>query len=268
MKQTSNAQLSFGPSLARPASQPLRQGSPEPRVLAMRDSEVAPPVDRALHDGNDALLLLRELCGYLAFKFRRLCFEHQWCVAVRPRIIGPDAFNLRDFYVLTPSRDRFYADPFVTEREGRSYLFFEELIFAKRKGVISCIEFDERGFLGSPSVVLEAKHHLSYPFLFEWERHTYMLPESHNSGRIELYRAVEFPIRWEYAGSLMDNVRAVDATIFQHQGRFWMFFGGAKKDGNTDCELFLYHANTPMGPWIAHPRNPVVSDISRARPAG
>jgi hypothetical protein len=33
-------------------------------------------------------------------------------------------------------------------------------------------------------------------------------------------------------------------------------------------ELFLFHAEAPTGPWLPHPRNPIVSDPRRARPAG
>ena len=39
--------------------------------------------------------------------------------------------------------------------------------------------------------------------------------------------------------------------------------GGARGD-----ELNLYHADTPLGPWTPHKRNPVVSDVRHARPAG
>jgi hypothetical protein len=222
----------------------------------------------ASHDGIIPESFIRAIGRRLALGFRRLCFDEQWCVAVRPRISGPGAFDLKDFYVLKPPRDRFYADPFVTERGKRNYLFFEELVFAERKGVISCIQFDEQGFLGSPVVVLEAQHHLSYPFLFDWEGQTYMLPESRDSGRIELFRAVEFPFRWESVGSLLDNVWAVDATIFQHDGRFWMFAGGITENGKINSELFLYYADSPLGPWLPHAGNPVVADASRARPAG
>jgi hypothetical protein len=38
--------------------------------------------------------------------------------------------------------------------------------------------------------------------------------------------------------------------------------------GNAADELYLYHAPTPLGPWTAHARNPVVSDVRYARPAG
>jgi hypothetical protein len=33
-------------------------------------------------------------------------------------------------------------------------------------------------------------------------------------------------------------------------------------------ELHLYYAESPLGPWKAHARNPVVSDVRSARPAG
>jgi hypothetical protein len=95
-----------------------------------------------------------------------------------------------------------------------------------------------------------------------------MLPESHDSGCIKLFRAVDFPYRWEFAGNLMEDIWAVDATIFEHEGRFWMFTGGKEKNGKINSELFLYHADSPLGPWLPHAANPVVADASRARPAG
>lgn len=240
------------------------------RILAVVPSapQAAVAGDRASRDGNASVSFLRALGHRFALSFRRHCFEEQWHVAVRPRITGPGALNLNGFHVLNTPHDRFYADPFVAERGGRSYLFFEEFVFAKRKGVISFIEFDEQGFKGKPSVVLEMEHHLSYPFLFEWEGQTYMLPESRDSGRIELFRAVDFPSRWEFAGCLLKDVWAVDATIFEHEGHFWMFAGGVKKNGKINSELFLYYADSPLGPWLPHPSNPVIADASRARPAG
>ncbi len=47
-----------------------------------------------------------------------------------------------------------------------------------------------------------------------------------------------------------------------------MFASGVKKNGKINSELFLYYADSPLGPWIPHAGNPVVSDSSRARPAG
>jgi hypothetical protein len=217
-------------------------------------------------DNSHPLCLSRE--DTFAGRLRRFWYEEQWFVAVRPKLSGADEFDLKDLLLLKPPKDRFYADPFVVEHGTRNYLFVEEFEFTKRKGVIACVEFDEQGFRGAPVVVLEAEHHLSYPFIFDCQGQTYMLPESRDSGSIGLYRATEFPFRWEYAGSLMDDVWAVDSTIFEAEGRFWMFAGGVKKDGNVNSELFLYYADSPLGPWHPHPMNPVVADAARARPAG
>ncbi len=249
----------------RPTSRASSQSSSTLHVVASREPEVALAADYVSYNSVSRLCALGR---QFALRFRRLCFDEQWMVAVRRRMSGPGALDLKNFYLLKPPRDRFYADPFVAERDGRSYLFFEELIFSKRKGLISCIEFNEQGFIGAPSMVLEAEHHLSYPFLFEWDGQTYMLPESRDSGSIKLFRAVDFPLCWEFAGCLLEDVWAVDATIFEHEGRFWMFAGGVKKNGKINSELFLYYADSPLGPWLPHACNPVISDASRARPAG
>ncbi|PSH03955.1 MAG: hypothetical protein CXZ00_09050 [Acidobacteria bacterium] len=203
-----------------------------------------------------------------AERIQRYWNEEQWFVAVRLRKDNEYEFDPSRMILLRPPGDRFFADPFVVERENRNYLFVEEFVFSAYKGVISVVEFDEQGFRGSPVVVLEAEHHLSYPFIFEWEGQTYMLPEARDSGNVSLFRAVEFPNRWEFAGNLLENVWAVDSTIFEHEGKFWMFAGGVIRNGRINGELFLYYADSPLGPWHPHPKNPVVADTSRARPAG
>src|SRR5208282_2105829 len=219
-------QLNPQPSIQRPSK------AIEASLSQLRAPTVAGPTDIASHTANDFVSKIRRLRHRLPRGLRWLYFEEQWRIGVRPSISGLDVsrvFDLKDFLVLTPPRDRFYADPFLVEHGRRNYLFFEELIFARNKGVISCIEFDDQGFRGTPHVVLEAEHHLSYPFVFDWEGQTYMLPESRDSGRIRLFRAVEFPLRWEFSRNLLDDVWAVDPTIFQHGGKFWMFAGGVKK---------------------------------------
>ena len=46
-------------------------------------------------------------------------------------------------------------------------------------------------------------------------------------------------------------------------------FVSLRLDGFGDSdELFLFHARGPLGPWTAHPQNPIKSDVRSARPAG
>src|ERR1035441_2403170 len=101
MKQLSDLRLSSGEILQdRPASQ---QSTPDSAQLRV----VVSPADPVLHGGSGSLSSIRSFVRHVALWFRSVCFEDQWCVAVRPRIGGPEAFNLKDFYTLKPSPDRF-----------------------------------------------------------------------------------------------------------------------------------------------------------------
>jgi hypothetical protein len=111
---------------------------------------------------------------------------------------------------------------------------------------------------------------MSYPFLFEWDGDDYMIPETSSKKTVELYRALEFPMRWEFQKNLMEDVAAVDATLFPYGGRWWLFTNIRENDGGSKSEeLFLFSAESPLSDrWVPHPENPVVSDVTRSRPAG
>ncbi len=183
---------------------------------------------------------------------------------------APRILDFADYHPLLPPADRFWADPFPVVREGRYCVFFEEALFAQSKGHIAVIELDEDGPVGVARTVIEQPYHMSYPFLLEWEGQLYMIPETAAANRIEVYRCIAFPDRWEKVGHLMENIRAYDATLTLYQGRWWMFVNVCEHDGVSSWEhLHLYYADHPLSTnWTAHPLNPVVSDVRRARPAG
>ena len=193
----------------------------------------------------------------------------QWQLGIRPRDparpVWQDASGFRP---LVPPRDRLWADPFLLRRDGVSHLFFEELPFATDKGVIAWAPLAADGRMGPREVVLEEPVHLSYPFVFEHAGHVWLVPESCATDSIVLYRADPFPTRWRREAVLLQGLRAVDSTLLQHAGRWWLFCNVSHPHGSTWDELNLYHAATLLGPWLAHPANPIVSDIRSARPAG
>src|SRR5258708_27590500 len=132
---------------------------------------------------------------------------------------------------------------------------------------------DRGGNASSPLKVLEAEHHLSYPFVFEHDGSLYMLPESARAGSVELYRCVDFPLVWKRERVLMEGVRLVDATLYHQKAdggsRWWMFANStAGASRMFDDELHLFHAERLDGDWQPHPRNPVKSDARSSRPAG
>ena len=162
---------------------------------------------------------------------------------------------------------RFYADPFPFEHRGHTYLFVEDLDHRTGKGVISVAPWSVRGQTGPFTTVLEHEVHLSYPFVLEHAGEVWMIPETSGAGRIELYRAREFPGSWEFHSVLVDGVVASDATPFQHEGRWWLT-ATVQLGGSYSDTLYLWSAPDLLGPWSEHRGNPVLVDIASARPAG
>lgn len=195
---------------------------------------------------------------FLAYKFHAQADEHSNV---------PDA-TLYNFKRLTPPPDRFWADPFPVHRDGRHFVFFEEFPYAVDRGHISVLELDSSAGAGRPSPALTRDYHLSFPFLLEWERSLYMIPETRAAGRIELYRERRFPGDWELHSVLLDDVRAADPVIVLIGDRWWMFVSIREPGATSWDELHLYYADSLMGPWRPHCRNPVKSDVRGARPAG
>lgn len=205
-------------------------------------------------------------------KFRYLAGKHihldQWVLLYSLR----DGFSssMWRYEKIMPPKDRFWADPHAIRRDGRYFIFIEEYLYSTHKGHIAVIEMDEAGNWTSPVTVLERPYHLSYPFVFEHEDELYMIPESAGNRTIELYRCVEFPHRWEFQMNLMEDVYAVDATLLQRDGRWWLFANLVENEGASSWdELFVFHApDFRTSDWCPHVRNPVVSDCKRSRPAG
>ncbi|MGQ0646357.1 MAG: glucosamine inositolphosphorylceramide transferase family protein [Gemmatimonadaceae bacterium] len=227
--------------------------------------------------GNTALL--RRLSG-LAFRYvrghiRAALSREQWIIGYRHAGTTPDRAQqgLPDlaphrFRMLVPPNDRSWADPFPIRVGGRDFVFFEEDESAAGKAHIAWIEVDEQGQATAPRTALTCDYHLSYPFVFEWEGQHYMIPETEATRRVELWRAVSFPDQWELAGILLEDRPLVDATVACIGGRWWLFAAGTETGGEAWDDLFLFHATSPLGPWIPHRANPVISDVRSARPAG
>ena len=213
--------------------------------------------------------------SFFARLFRRLdktissfFFLDQWAI-LTAKGAGYDSLQWSMFRSLIPEKDRYWADPFVVYKDNNYYIFIEEKIYATGRGRIACLTLDKEGYLKSRQVVLERPYHLSYPFLFEHRGETYMLPETAQNRTLEVYRCVRFPDQWEFTKVLMSNVYAVDATLLEHESRWWLFANIKEEDGSSLDALYLFFSDDPLSnQWTPHPRNPIVQDIHSARPAG
>jgi len=171
---------------------------------------------------------------------------------------------------ILPPKDRFWADPHIVTMDENYFIFIEEYIYNQSKGHIAVIKMDKEGNYDYLGKVLEKDYHLSYPFVFEFENNFYMIPETESNNNIELYKCTDFPKKWEFHGVMMNNVNAVDTTIFNHNNKWWMFTGIKENMGSSNSdELFLFHSDNPLtGKWEPHSKNPIISDVRQARPAG
>lgn len=174
------------------------------------------------------------------------------------------------FQTIMPPADCFWADPHVVHHAGRYYIFVEEFPYRTKIGHISVIEMDEQGRWQMAYPVLQRPYHLSYPFIFQWQGEWYMIPETIANRTVEVYRCDHFPDRWSLHSVLFKDISAVDSTLIEYQGRWWMFTNIVETRGSSSCdELFLFHADSPLSnEWTPHPCNPIVSDVRCSRPAG
>lgn len=166
-------------------------------------------------------------------------------------------------------RGRYWADPFLCTRGGRTFCFVEELDRKTNKGHISALEIIgtrivERG------IALQEPFHLSFPFLFEYRGGLYMCPESSGARQIRVYRCTEFPLQWKLEQTLMDGVSAADAMLFQRGGKWWMLASIDESETGDHCsELYLFSADSPLSTtWVPHPQNPLLVDSIGGRNGG
>ena len=201
-------------------------------------------------------------------KIRSYFVLDQWEILVTPNA-DYQSLAWKNFKHLTPPMDRFWADPFVWVHEGVYYIFIEELLYSTNRGRIACLTLDENLNVVSNQVVLERPYHLSYPYIFEHEGQLYMIPETGKNNAIEIYLCTRFPDQWVFEKTLMSNVRAVDATVLNAHGKWWLFANVHAEGGSSWDTLNLYYSDDPLSDhWTPHPDNPIVRDVRSARPAG
>jgi hypothetical protein len=211
--------------------------------------------------------------GVVGRRLRKLALRQEWFVATRSAgrasLVDQASAGVDGFRPLATEPGEDFADPFLLEDGGKTYVFFERYDERARRASIGCaVVGGTAEEVGPPVSVLSPDYHVSYPFVFRHGDGIFMIPESLENQTVDLYRALEFPLRWVLEQRLLSNVRAVDATLLDEGTPLWLFVNVAEPGASVNDELHVYHSTDLAGPWVAHPENPVVSDVARARPAG
>ena len=160
-----------------------------------------------------------------------------------------------------PKTNEYYADPFGWEENGNLKIVFEHYNYKIEKGVLAISNSK-----GEMNTLLEAKVHLSYPFVldrsYSVNSNRVILPESNQSKTIFCFDSANPKI----GKVLVENIPAIDATPVFHNNRWWIFCTHEGNFNNTN--LYIYHALEFEGPWHPHGNNPVKCDVRSSRPAG
>ena len=82
---------------------------------------------------------------------------------------------------------------------------------------------------------------------------------------IFLYRFDEEKLGLEKDCVLLQGFPIVDATLYHHDEKWFMFCTNQKK---SHTHLEIYYSKNLKGPYLPHKNNPVMIDCSKARPAG
>ncbi len=188
-------------------------------------------------------------------------FENIWSIAIRANILSTDLPAGQDrFSLIKNPWWGWAADPFLFEHNGQYYLFAELFSFFKQKGYIGFSQWDGKQF-GPWKIVIKESCHLSYPNIFNYEGNIYICPESNQSNSVYLYKAIEFPYRWEKEAPFIQNKKLSDTTFYKKDDTIY----GFSSQGSDSLLLFKTddYKEVEMSP-----DNPVKKDSFSARPGG
>lgn len=165
--------------------------------------------------------------------------------------------------------NHFLADPFVINVGGENFCFLEDYDYKLERGYISVYKLSRQGAEKLGDTIIEP-FHMSYPCIFEYQSRHYICPETSENKDIRLYECEKFPLDWKFKKTIMSNLSAVDTTIFERGGTWWMFTNIDPANSGDNCyELSLFYADSPLSDtWTPHPKNPILVDSSKARMGG
>lgn len=229
------------------------------------------PVFRAPSDLQMARFLLKTGAAWAKQQVEGVLRVEDWNVGVVHEPIH--AFLKPGFrpgiqWLADAKKNTFLADPFV-ESIGpeEKKLLLEEFDYTSDRGVIVEMDLDENGAAkSSPRPAIDNGAHMSYPYLIGHKGQVYCVPESWQSRSVSVYAFDDRQRQWRVMVSIIKDFPAVDPTILQHDGLWWLWCTNA--DDEPDSKLFLWYAFDLLGPWRPHPGNPVKVDVRSSRPAG
>ena len=170
---------------------------------------------------------------------------------------------------IIPPKNQFWADPFIMPYKKEKYVLFENYNYKTKKGKISCGKIENNNLIEIEDV-LEKEYHLSYPFVINENKNLFLIPETSQNKRLEIYKCISFPNNWKLYSTAFEGELILDCTIYEDEiKQKWMFLN--KKTTNSDgcSDLYIYLIDSlKLDKIIPHSNNPVITNSNIGRNAG
>lgn len=224
--------------------------------------------------GNLKMLrfLLKVAVNKLRFHYRDLFLTEKWNVGIVAlpveKLMQPGTYTIPKPVWLNTDMEKsvYHADPFGFVKDDNYHIVCEEYDYKTAKGVITSFQVDRQtNRIFKKSIALEKDYHLAFPYLFEYENNHYCIPENSEGGNVDLYRYDISEGKLVIEQTLIENLKAVDSSLFLHDGMWWLFFTDKI---STNERLHIWYSKNLEGPYASHSNNPVKVDIRSSRPAG
>jgi hypothetical protein len=177
--------------------------------------------------------------------------------------------QLKELFEIHSPRKFTFADCFYVQDNDCHFIFFEEVDDVHPVGFLSVLEVFKDGTFTEPKTILKLDYHLSYPCVFKVENDWYMIPETSANRTVELWKCVEFPLKWEKHANILEGIEAVDTTPFFHEGLWYLFTSTRRNCKKFGDRLDLFFTEDILTPnWQEHPQNPVCQGHQQFRMAG
>lgn len=155
------------------------------------------------------------------------------------------------------------ADPFIVKEDSVLYIFYEEMSGKRNSthGNICVLESTDGVSWNRLGYALEAKFHLSWPFVFKYNNGYYMLPEKTETHELSLYKAINFPLKWKKEKVFFSDISYTDPIIYFEDSICYLFV-------EMNKQLCLYYSiDLLSNDWKEHPMSPI-SEPPYSRLAG
>ena len=141
------------------------------------------------------------------------------------------------------------ADPFLFSYKNELYLFYESQKKWYGKGKLCMIKTSNLKDWSKEKIILKEPIHLSFPFVFEYADHLYMIPETGQDGSIRIYENKDKTLEnWNLKAKIIDDGKNwVDSSLIFDDGKFYLF--STQMEFGQNYKQFLFVSDSITGPY-------------------